>query len=1488
MPSIFDAPNQGPFVPKEPDVLQALSPRTPLRTPPVMREFGDTTAVRKNIYNNVRTAAQALEPVTNQTHTLQLVDVDYDDEDKDISLADQKKALLEKRNLRRSLRGTWQLLDNATGTVLDTKRSTIAQVPYFSNRGTFIRNGNEYTLSNQMRLRPGIYHRKKDNGELEADIRVKQGTGLQHRIYLEPSTGIFKAKVANANIPLVSILRAMGATDKEIRTAWGDLSAANMQKASPADLAKIYSKFVRGGVETDARSRQEAIANAFAKMELDTETTARTLGRPTKRVTVESLLASTRKLLAIQNKADPKALAKLGLGPSDVDDRDSLAFMRFLGPEDLFAERIGKNKALLNRALWKATAKKDVQGISAGLLNKSLDSVLFGSLAQPLEAINPAQIFEQQSRVSKMGAGGIPDPRAVPIEARNVQASHFGFIDPIITPESERAGVDLRMARSSRKGEDGKIYSHMRDVRTGEMVWRDPEVITSSVVAFPGELRSGKSRVAAMSGGTVKYVTPREVDYEVPHMENAFSFLANMIPMKSATKAQRSVMAARMLTQALPLDNAEAPLVQAGIPGEDGSFEQRYGSKLGAVRAKQGGVVTKVTGDEFTVKYVNGDTETVELYNNYPYNRKTFIHQDLLVQKGQRFSKGELLAKSNFVDSKGTAALGLNARVAYIPFRGLNFEDAVVVSESFAKRLSSQHMYKTAVDFSEEKVRTSRAGFTAMFPGKFNRSVLENMDNDGVVKPGTTVNNGDPLVLVIRKREQTANQVSRGRASKYADKTQVWSHHAPGIVADVAKTKNGTLVTVKSTVVAKVGDKLSGRYGDKGVISEIIPDDEMPVAADGRSTELLLNPLGIISRTNPAQMVEAALGKIAERTGKAYTVHDFEDIQDLTEFAMRELEANGMQDLETIVDPTNGRQIKDVFTGNRFFMKLHHVAEAKGSGRSFGGYTSEGRPSKGGEDGAKTIGMLELNALLSHGATEVIRDAKLIRGQMNPDYWSAYQSGFKPAAPKVPMVYEKFVNQLKAAGINPVRRGTRTHLLAMTESDITKLAGEREITASKTVDWKTGLKPLKGGLFDPELTGGHGGDKWSFIRLAEPMPNPAMQEPIMRVLGLTQSQFRDVVAGKQELSGHTGSRAIAYALDKINLKQAVAQAREDVKSAKGARRNAAVKRLRYFKGAEKQQVHPREWMLSRVPVLPPAFRPISVMQGTGNQLISDTNYLYRDLFESNKFLKENSQRSDDIGDERLAVYDSFKAITGLGDPVSADAQEKEVRGVLREIFGKNPKYSVVQRKLLSSTTDLVGRAAITPNPDLDMDQVGIPEDKAWEVYQPLIVRELGRRGVPRLDAARAVKDRTDIARKEMLKIMSKRPVVVNRAPVLHRYGVMAFWPQLVKNDTMQVSPLIVGGFGADFDGDAMQYHIPVSSSAVDEAINKLLPSRNLFSAASFNVHYKPSQEYTGGLHAASTNKSRKGPRTFSTKAEAIRAYRRGEIDAGQQVTILND
>ena len=293
------------------------------------------------------------------------------------------------------------------------------------------------------------------------------------------------------------------------------------------------------------------------------------------------------------------------------------------------------------------------------------------------------------------------------------------------------------------------------------------------------------------------------------------------------------------------------------------------------------------------------------------------------------------------------------------------------------------------------------------------------------------------------------------------------------------------------------------------------------------------------------------------------------------------------------------------------------------------------------------------------------------------------------------------------------------------------------------------------------------------------------------------------------------------------------------------------------------------------------------MKGSGTPLVADPNYLYRELFDANVNLQKMQQRVSDVGHERESLYTAFKAVTGLGDPLSAELQDKKVRGILSHVFGKSPKYGVVQRRLLGATTDIVGRAAITPNPNLNMDEVGLPEDKAWEVYRPFTVRYMVRRGMPRLLAARAVQERSEKARDALLAVMKDRPVVINRAPVLHRYGMMAAFPRIVKGDTMQISPLVVGGFGADFDGDTMQYHVPVSDEAREEAVDKMLPSRNLLSAADFNVHYKPSQEYVGGLHSASTRVDDKTPsRTFATKEDAIRAYRRGEIGVGQRVMVL--
>jgi DNA-directed RNA polymerase subunit beta len=1440
------------------------------------RAFGDADGTRDRIFSRTLEAAQNFEPITNQRFTLSLAEPHYTGPDK-FSYADQKQAILSRRSLGRELRGTWQLMDNETGEMLAKKKSRLGMVPYMTSRGTFINRGNEYTMSHQMRLRPGVFTRVKDNGELEAHVNVLPGKGRSHRIFLDPETGVFRVQIGQARIPLLPLLRTMGITDSQLRGVWGnDLTAVNMEKDDPRALSKLADRLTYGEL-TDEQSKREAIAAAVSAMELDPEVTHRTLGKRYSNLSAEALLDITGKLLAVNRRE------------AEPDDRDHLAYQTFLGPEEIFAERIRRARGAVRRVLWKASASGKLDKMSAGVFDDAINAGLISSgLGSPLEEINPADLLDQQGRVTRMGEGGIGSIEQITDEARAVQPSQLGFVDFLRTPESAKAGIDLRMARSAVKGENGQIFTPVVDVASGKKIYKTPQDLADAVIAFPGELRRGKPMVAAMVKGKVRMVPRRQARFALPNMEDTFSPLGNLIPLKSMVKGQRAVMAARMLTQALPLSDPEAPLVQSALPGQpDRSFEEEYGDRFAGVRSRSDGRVVGVTPASITIDGPGG-REEVELYQNFPFNRKTFIHQTPRVRVGDRVQRGQVLASSNFTDAAGTAALGKNARVAYIPYKGHNFEDAIVISRSFAKRLTSEHMYQHSHEWEPEH-RKGKRTFMGIFPTEYNREILSRFDNSGVIKPGTEIKKGDPLVLAAKERVPTRTAILRRRRPSFANDSITWDHDSNGIVTDTYEDDNGVHVVVKSTTEMEVGDKLSGRYGDKGVVSRIVADDQMPTGRDGRPYEVLLNPLGIISRTNPAQIVETALGKIAAARGKPYKVTDFEDEEDMVEFALRELQKHNMTDLEDIVDQASGRKIGDILTGNRWFMKLHHTSESKAQGRGLGTYTAEGVPARGGEEGSKRIGMLELNALLSHGATDVIRDANLVRGQASPQYWAQFMSGYKPPTPEVPFVYKKFVNELKAAGINVVRDGTAVHIMALTDKDIGQLAGNREIQNAETVDWRSDLKPKEGGLFDESLTGGHGGSRWSFISLHEPMPNPVMEEPIRRVLGLTKNQMQEVLSGESALGGHRGPRAIHRALDRIDLPKEIERTRAEIKSGKKTQRDAAVRRLGYLKSAERLGLHPRDWVISRAPVLPPAFRPVSTLGPKKLPMVADPNYLYKELFDANSNLRDmEGELGDEVGDERLAVYQALKGVVGLGDPVHPRNQERQVRGILKHVFGHSPKVGAVQRRLLGSAVDFVGRSVITPNPDLDMDHVAIPEDKAWDIYRPFVVRHLVRRGMPRLAAARASQERSPQARKALLTEMEQRPVIINRAPTLHRYGMMAAWPRLTKSKTLEVSPLVVGGFNADFDGDAMNYHVPTTDEAAQEAQEKMLPSRNLLSAADFGTTYRPSQEYVGGLFEASARMdNRNRPRTFASREDAVRAYRRGDIGVDRQIEILN-
>lgn len=416
--NLFDQDPANSILP-DPSFPQPVPKPAPQEEEPEMRRFGDPIATRRAIYDRVFQAAQEMEPVVGQTHTLRLSNLNWADPE-EYSKRKRKEAILSGQTLGRRLRGTWELVNNETGEVQDRTDKTVARIPYVTGSGTFVHRGNEYAIKNQQRLRAGVFTRVKDNGEVEAHANILRG-GPSHRYFLDPAKGVFYMRLGQAKIPMMPLLKAMGATDAQLREAWGpEIHAANYGANDASALVKLKEKILK-----DRSAKQEELVSAFNQMELDPEVTQRTLGQPYENMGLDTLLDTSKKLLAVSRQE------------ADVDDRDHLAYQTFLGPEDLLAERIRKDRGGVRRKLlWKLAREGNLSKLPAAVLQDQVDSALLESgLGQALEEINPAEVFDKQTQISRMGEGGIPSLQAVPDEARGVQPSHMGFMDPLRTPE---------------------------------------------------------------------------------------------------------------------------------------------------------------------------------------------------------------------------------------------------------------------------------------------------------------------------------------------------------------------------------------------------------------------------------------------------------------------------------------------------------------------------------------------------------------------------------------------------------------------------------------------------------------------------------------------------------------------------------------------------------------------------------------------------------------------------------------------------------------------------------------------------------------------------------------------------------------------------------------------------------------------------------------------------------------------------------------------
>ena len=1398
----------------------------------------------------------------------------------DFSTSQHKDALMRARTMSEPIRGTLLLRDNKTGKVVQrVPKFNLLQLPYMTEQHTFVLGGNTYAVGNQLRMKPGVYTRKRRNADLEATFNLSKGDNF--RIGMDREKGLFNMEYGATKIPLYSVLNKLGVSDAAMTKSWNPaLLKKNRDafaKGSDRHIDRLYEKIIRPLARVAGEDKLEAVRTAYSNTSMDPRVTKRTLGTSFDKVNPEVLLSASNKLLRVYND------------PNDFDERDNLAFKRIKSVDDFIGERIKlESRALRNKVLSKIErGKSGLEAVPNSPFTKSIRQFLSTSaLSGNPDQINPMEILDQAVRVTSLGEGGISSTRAVPEEAQRLHSSHIGVIDPIRTPESDKIGIDLRTAILTARDADGDMYTVLRDNKTNRNKYVAVEDMVDKIIAFPGQKKSGN--IDVISQDRIQSMPYSKVDYTFPTTHSMYSPAGNLIPFQDSTDGNRQTMASKMMTQALPLKYSEVPLVQVqgySAGGKTRSMEKELGSLMVPVSSIDG----EVTDIKDGFIYVRSRHKTaaegpikIPYFENFPLASKTYLHHDLKIKKGDSVTSGQVLADSPFVKD-GTLTLGTNLTTAYIPLRGQNSNDAIVISESAAKKLTSQHMYRTGLDLDADS-SVNQTKHKAYYGVKYDKSQYDKLDEEGVVKPGMKVNKGDLLISSLQKSSLSPEAQMLGKLHKslvkpYKDNAVVWDHDTEGTVVDVAKAGRKIRMTIKTDVPMEIGSKIAGRYGNKGVISSIIPDDQMIQDESGNPIDVAISSSSVVSRINPSQVLETALAKVAKKTGKPIAVENYVD-RDNVKWVKGLLKENGLSDTETIFDPVSGKKIKNVLVGPQYTFKLFKTTDTNYSARGVEGHDVDQQPSGGGSKGAKGVGRLFFNALLAHDARNILKESAVLKSQKNDNWWRAYQLGLPLPHLKTTFAYDKFGAMLAGAGVKMNKSDDNISLGPLTDSDVTKMS-QGEVKNSLFVRAKD-LRPERGGLFDPVVTGGSTGTKWSYVNLQEPTVNPIFERPVRTMLGMTQKEFIGTLRKE-------GGQGVSKRLAKIDLPAREEELRKALPSMKSTARDNAIKELKYVKSLRRNDMTPdKAWMTSKLPVVPPIFRPI-IPGKRGDLQVNDANFLYRDAMLANDALKSVQNMPGEIkGQAREHLYDSVSALYGVGEPVSPQLKARGVKGFINRIAGTGvgPKHGFFQKKLVKRRQDLSGRGTWVPDTTLGMDEVGLPEEMGWDMYRPFVTKELIRRGYSAMKAKEFIDDKHPVARDLLLQETKNRPVLINRAPSLYRYNVLAAYPKLVPGKTIRVHEMLAPIQSGDFDGDAVQVMTPVSDAAVSDARKMTLPHMLLSDQEKFTLtKAAPQQEAVTGLYLATSAKAKGATKTFASKAEAMAAYNRGEIDLSTPVEI---
>jgi len=971
-----------------------------------------------------------------------------------------------------------ELTNKITGEVKETDLY-LGDYPWMTDRGTFVINGSERVVVSQLIRSAGVFFTAETIGDRKYyGAKLIPGRGAWLEFETAANGAIYVKIDRRRKIAITTLLRALGHGSntalkdlfKKIDTGEVNYIDTSIEKDTSRGtneaLIEVFRKIRPGDLATvdNARSMVERMFFDFKRFDVSRvgryKMNQRLAGIK-KILGIKSDVANTaenRVLLADDLVAIVSEIIRLNNTQEPADDIDAFHNRRVKLVGELVARQFRVGMLRMDRNIRDRMSIADLESVTPGQLINARPIVaavreFFASsqLSQFMDQANPLSELSHKRRLSSMGPGGLTRERAG-IEVRDVHPTHYSRICIFETPEGANVGLVLNLATYARINEYGFIEAPYRKVKNGkvtsEVVYLDSAAEMQEVIAESSTELKTDGTFKELRVDVRRHLQPETADAgEVTFMDvsrmQVIGAVAALIPFSEKNRGERNLMGANMQRQAVPLIKPAAPIVGTGIEHDVAANTAEL------ICAEKAGQVIKADASEVQVKYDTKDIRSYKPTHFVKSNEDRSFNQRVVVERGQKIAKGQPIIEGASV-ADGELALGRDMVVAFMPWKGYNMEDGIIISERLVRddELTNINITSSLVEIRDTKLGPEIV--TRDIPN-VGEEALRHLDESGIVTVGAEVRAGDVLVgKITPKGEQELSSEERLLRAIFGEKAKDvrdTSHR-------VGRAEGGKVVAVKifdresghelkagvlqqieifiaQTRKIQVGDKLAGRYGNKGVVSRVLPIEDMPFMADGTPVDMILNPLGVPSRMNLGQLFEVHVGMAVRTLGYKVASPAFDGVPNdviVSELVKAGLPEDGKVQL---FDGRTGEPFQERTTvGNMYMIKLHHMVADKIHARSTGPYTMVTQQPLGGkaQNGGQRFGEMEVWALEAYGAATTLQEMLTIKSDDVKGRAKAYESIIKNMpieGPDVPEGFKVLVKELQGLGlrVDMVRAG---------------------------------------------------------------------------------------------------------------------------------------------------------------------------------------------------------------------------------------------------------------------------------------------------------------------------------------------------------------------------------------------------------------------------------------------------------------------------------